>query len=164
VLFSLVTVQTLILAGVVFAIQPLHEPVSVYAEVIALLLVTGFVAVAMGLLVSAFVSTEDQAMSVTPLVLIPQLLFAGAIVPLRAMAEPVHTLSQVMFAQWSFASLGSAIDMNGRIAADPALSRANPFGTSFFDVETLTGIAILAAFLVVFAAGTAFLLRSQARG
>lgn len=163
VLFSLVAVQAVLLAAVVFAIQPLHEPVSVYAEVIALLVATGFVAVAMGLLVSALVNTEDQAMSFTPLVLIPQLLFAGAIVPLRAMAEPVHTISQAMFAQWSFASLGTAVDMNGRLAADPVLSRANPFGTSFFDVETLTGMAILAAFLAAFAAGTAFLLRRQAR-
>jgi hypothetical protein len=66
VLFTLVAIQALILAAVVFAIQPLHEPFSTYLAVIALLVVTGFVAVAMGLLVSAFVGTEDQAMSVTP--------------------------------------------------------------------------------------------------
>ena len=66
-----------------------------------------------------------------------------------------------MFAQWSFASIGTSADMNGRIAEDPALAQADRFGSSFFDVDELTGLLILAGFTAVFIAGTAMLLRRR---
>src|SRR5947207_15905923 len=110
---------------------------------VGILALTGFGAVARGLLVSALVDSEDQAMSFTPLVLIPQLLFAGAIVPVAKMAEPVHSLSKVMFAQWSFADLGTALHMNARIVGDPAFARADRFGTDFFNVAQPGGVLIL---------------------
>ena len=59
---------------------------ATYLGVLALLTVTGFAAVTMGLAISAGVTTEDQAMSFIPLALIPQLLFAGAIVPVIQMS------------------------------------------------------------------------------
>ena len=52
----------------------------------------------MGLAISSAVTTEDQATSFNPLALIPQLLFAGAIVPLIQMGAPIELLSRVMFA------------------------------------------------------------------
>lgn len=48
-LFALATVQTVLLAGLVFAFHPLEEPLSGYLEVLALLLLTSFVSVGMGL-------------------------------------------------------------------------------------------------------------------
>ena len=71
-------------------------------------------------------------------------------------------ISQLVFAQWSFASLGTAIDVNARIAVDPKLSRFNDYGTSFFDLSQAAGYLILAAFLVALFAGVAALLRRQA--
>jgi hypothetical protein len=115
----------------------------------------------MGLLVSAAVRTEDQATSFIPLVLIPQLLFSGAIVAVAKMSEPVQSLSQVIFAQWSFAGAGTAIDMNARIAADPEYAAVSAYGTDFFDVSAGTTLLILGAFLVAFLGATALLLRSR---
>ena len=57
----------------------------------------------MGLLVSAVVRTQDQATSLIPLAVIPQLLFAGAIVPLARMAEPRGDLPTSIFAHWALA-------------------------------------------------------------
>ena len=163
VLFSLVAVQALIFAAVVLAFRPLDASADDYVKLLALLVATGFVAVSMGLTISAFVSTEDQATSLTPLAVIPQLLFAGAIVPLHQMGPVVKAIPYVMFSQWSFAGLGTAADMNGRIAEDPEFSRVNPFGTHFFDVSFGTALVVLGIFLVVFAASTMMLLARSVR-
>ena len=115
--------------GLLFAFRPLDEPAGdAGSRSSRILLATGFAAVCMGLLISAVVSTEDQAMSVIPLAVIPQLLFAGTIVPLAQMPEPAQSISYAIFSQWALASIGDAVDMNERIAADPAFSQANPYG------------------------------------
>jgi ABC transport system ATP-binding/permease protein len=162
ILFSLVAVQAVAFFAIASIIQPLDASAQTYLEIAVLLVFTGFVAVAMGMLISAAVDSEAQAMSFNPLVLIPQLLFAGAIVPVSQMSQPVEWLSRLVFAQWSFASIGTSADMNGRLAEDPAFAQADRFGTSFFDVGLGAGILILTAFLVVFLAGTTALLRRQA--
>jgi ABC-type multidrug transport system ATPase subunit/pSer/pThr/pTyr-binding forkhead associated (FHA) protein len=163
VLFALVAVQTLLFTAVVVLLRPLDAPTSAYMEVFVLLLLTGFVAVGMGLLISAAVGTQDQAMSFSPLALIPQLLFAGAIVPIARMNEPIQSLSSLMFAQWSFAGVGSSLDMNVRIAQDPQFSRAGRFDDSFFDVAFGTGLLVLLAFLAVFLVATTLVLRRRLR-
>ena len=162
VLFGLVAVQTLIYAGVVLVFQPFDAPASAYLEVLSILVLTGFASIAMGLLISAAVSTEDQAMSLNPLALIPQLLFAGAIIPVDQMTAPVKAVSNLMFAQWSLAGIGTSIDMNGRIA-ESAFARVNRFGADFFDVRVATSLLVLFAFLVVFVVSTAAVLRRRAR-
>jgi ABC transport system ATP-binding/permease protein len=68
-----------------------------------------------------------------------------------------------MFAQWSFAGIGTSLDMNDRIAEDPQFAMADRFGTDFFDVQVLTAVLVLLAFLLVFFASTALLLRRQMR-
>ena len=161
VLFGLVAVQAVLLVAIVFSMQPLHEPVSVHLVVLGTLVLTGFIAVGMGLLVSASVNSEDQATSFIPLVLIPQLLFAGAIVSVKDMPEPVATLSNAVFARWSFADVGTAIDMNARIAGDPEFARLSQYGPSFFDVSTTTGVLVLVGFLVAFFAGVTAQMRRR---
>ncbi len=161
VLFGLVTVQTLLYGGLLFAFRPLDEPAAGWLGVFAILLVTGFTAVSMGLLISALVSSEDQAMSVIPLAVIPQLLFAGTIVPLAQMPEPAHSLSNAIFSQWSLASIGETVDMNARIAGDPAFSQANPYGDSFFDVPLATGLLIQVGFIALFLTAVVILLRKR---
>jgi hypothetical protein len=69
----------------------------------------------------------------------------------------------VMFSQWSFAGVGTAADMNGRIAENPAFSRVNPFGTHFFDVPFGTALLVLGVFGVAFAACTIVLLARTVR-
>jgi ABC transport system ATP-binding/permease protein len=163
VLFGLSTIQTLLLVAFIFAFQPLHDGIGTYAAVAAVLVLTGWVAVAMGLAVSAAVGSQDQATSFIPLVLIPQLLFAGSLVPVETMREPVQTLSALVFSRWSFAGTGSAIDANARIAEDPPFAQVSNFGPDFFDLPLETALLVLAAFLIGFLALTAFLLRRSLR-
>jgi hypothetical protein len=158
VLFGLIGLQTLIYVGVLFLFRPLDASTGAYVALTAILVLTGFVAVAMGLLISAAVRTEDQAVSFNPLALIPQLLFAGAIIPVAQMTGPVKALSAAVFAQWSLAGAGTSLDMNDRIAGDPAFARADRFGPDFFDVGEPTTILVLVGFLVLFMAATALVL------
>jgi ABC transport system ATP-binding/permease protein len=163
VLFALVATQTLIFAAVVLAFRPIHASAGDYAMLLALLVATGFVAVSMGLTISAFVSTEDQATSLTPLAVIPQLLFAGAIVPVHRMGPIVKEIPYAMFSQWSFAGVGTTAHMNGRIAENPKYSQVNPFGTHFFDVPFGTTLLVLGLFLAAFSACTMALLSRSVR-
>jgi ABC transport system ATP-binding/permease protein len=149
VLFTLAAFQTLVLLAIVFAVRPLHESPGTYAEIVAILVLASFVAVAMGLVVSAFVKSEDQATSFIPLVLIPQLLFAGALVPAAKMGEPIATLSSIIPAQWAYAGVGAVVELNARIAADPAYSKVSGYGPSFFDISAPTTCLVLGGFLVV---------------
>lgn len=162
VLFALIAVQTAVLAAIAFAVRPLGESVGTYTAVLGILLVTGFVAVGVGLLVSAAVRTEDQAVSLVPLTIIPQLLFAGAIVPVEKMGAPVAALSSVIFERWSFAAAGTAADMQDRLGADPEVLEVSGYGTGFFDVEAATAYPVLAAFLIVSLAGVVLLVRKRA--
>lgn len=159
VLFGLVALQTLLYGGLLFAARPLHASPGTYVEVFALLTVTGFAAVGMGLLISAAVSSEDQAMSLLPLAVIPQLLFAGTIVPIARMAEPAHSLASIIFARWSLASIGTALDVNTRLAQDAGFAHIDRFGTHFFNVAFASGLLIQAGFLAAFLAATLLLLR-----
>jgi ABC-type multidrug transport system ATPase subunit/ABC-type multidrug transport system permease subunit len=162
VLFALAAAQTLLLAAIVFAFQPLHEARAAYVTVTAILLLTAFASVGMGLLMSAAVRTQDQATSFIPLVLIPQLFFGGSIVTVATMSEPLAALSKVVVAQWSYAGLGAAVDLNGRIAADRAYARVSKFGAEYFDIGAASMYLILAGFIVATLAGVALLLRRQA--
>jgi ABC-type multidrug transport system ATPase subunit/pSer/pThr/pTyr-binding forkhead associated (FHA) protein/ABC-type multidrug transport system permease subunit len=163
VLFVLVAVQCVLLAAIIFGLRSLHQPASVYLAMLAVLVVTGFVAVGMGLLISSLVSSEDQAASFIPLVLIPQLLFAGAIVPVSEMSAPIAELSNLVFARHSFAAAGSAVNIHDLVQAIPPEyvyrygdlpQGADTFVENFFVHGLARNLGILVAFLVAFFAAT----------
>jgi len=156
-----VALQTSILFALVVVFRPTEATIAVIGLCLAILVLTGMVAVAMGLVISASVRTEEQAASILPLVLIPQLLFAGAIVPVAAMSEPVARLSALAFSQWSFSGLGIALDMSGRISADTAFASASRFGTAFFGHSVGLSLAILSLFALVFLLSTWLVLRAR---
>jgi ABC-type multidrug transport system permease subunit len=159
VLFSLAAIQTAALLAIVLLIRPLHEPPAVYIRLVLILVITSAVAASLGLLISSVVRSQDQATSFIPLALIPQLFFAGAIVPVARMGEPVSTLSAVIPAQWSFAGAGTALDMNARIASDARFT--NGYGHKFFDVSTPLASLTLVVFAALFLAAAAFALRRR---
>jgi ABC-type multidrug transport system ATPase subunit/pSer/pThr/pTyr-binding forkhead associated (FHA) protein len=134
VLFAFAAAQIALFAFIVLALRPLHEPSSVQLELVIVLVLTGFISVLLGLLVSARASSEDQATGVIPLLLVPQLLFSGALVQVKDMTTPVHLLSLLVPARWSFASAGHVIHMQERIDSDQVFSQISRYGQSFFSV------------------------------
>jgi ABC transport system ATP-binding/permease protein len=163
VLFTLAAIQALVLTGIVLAFQPLHSHLDVYGAVLLIVVLTAFAAVSMGLLVSAVVRNQDQATSFIPLVLIPQLFFGGSIVATADMSGPLRAVTKVVVTQWSYAGLGTAVDMNGRIAADHNYSRVSRFGHDYFTLSSGSTYLILAAFIVGLFLLVGWTLRRRAR-
>jgi ABC-type multidrug transport system ATPase subunit/pSer/pThr/pTyr-binding forkhead associated (FHA) protein/ABC-type multidrug transport system permease subunit len=132
VLFSLAAVQVAMLVLFATFVQPLHESASGYLGFYAVLLGTTWAAMGMGLAVSTLARSVDQATSFVPMLLIPQLLFAGALVTVRSMQPAVRLISDFVVARWSFAGAGNAIEMNRRLATDKG-ALAN-YGHHFFSL------------------------------
>jgi ABC-type multidrug transport system ATPase subunit/ABC-type multidrug transport system permease subunit len=162
VLFTLVAIQILLLLAIVFAFKPLHDKIGTYGLIAGILVVTGFSAVAMGLVMSALVRTQDQATSFIPLLLIPQMFFGGSIVPVATMSAGLAGVSKVVIAQWSYAGVGSAVGLDKRIAADKAYAKVSQFGTDYFAISQRTVFLVLAALLAALLAATTVLLHRRA--
>ncbi len=153
VLCGLVSIQTVVLTALVLSLRPLHESSTTAALVLGILILTSWAGVGMGLLISAVASTEDQAASFIPLLLIPQLLFGSLVMPVHQMGIALKVLSKVVVVQWAFAGLGSAVQMNQRIAQDVAFRSVSRYGHVFFSISAGTVVVILLVFCAL--AGTA---------
>jgi len=93
------------------------------------------------------------------MLLIPQLLFAGALVTVKSMSTPIHVLSDLVVARWSFAGAGGSIELNARLAGDqPA---AAGYGHSFFALDPAAAIAVILVFAAAGLALTGLLLRRR---
>ncbi len=150
VLFALAALQTTLLLAVATAFVPLHEPTSSYIALYGVLVATAWAAIATGLAVSTLARSVDQATSFVPMLLIPQLLFAGALTTVKDMGPAVRVLSDLVVARWAFAGAGNSIEMNARLAGDPPA--AAKYGHSFFALDPAVAIAVI---LVFVAAGLA---------
>jgi len=104
------------------------DPVWVF--VIAI--VNAVLGVGLGLLCSAFARTEFQAVQFIPLVMVPQLLLAGIIVPRAAMPEWLRWISDVMPASYALEALQ-------QVGAHAELTN-----TAVRDIVVVIGCAIVA--------------------
>jgi ABC transport system ATP-binding/permease protein len=161
VLFSLAVVQTALLLAIFTALRPLHEPASSYLALYAVLLATSWAAIGMGLAVSTLARSVDQATSFVPMLLIPQLLFAGALVTVEAMETPIRLLSALVVARWAYAGAGNSVEMNDRLIADPQAVAG--YGDSFFALPAPLTVVIALAFAMAGVAMAGALLTRRAR-
>jgi ABC-2 type transport system permease protein len=75
-------------------------------------------------LCSAFARTEFQAVQFIPLVMVPQLLLAGIIVPRAFMPSWLHTISNVLPASYALEALqqvGAHSELTGVVVRDIAI-------------------------------------------
>ncbi len=79
-------------------------PLGLWGASLVTVFLTTLSGVGLGLLISTVVSSSDKAMSVVPLALIPQLVFALALMPLPVALAP---LSYLTGARWGMEALGS---------------------------------------------------------
>jgi ABC transport system ATP-binding/permease protein len=91
---------------------------SLRVELIVDIALAGLVAMSLGLLISALVSRADKALTLLPLLLVPQLVLSFP--QLEVETKPVlNQLSYVASAQWGYAAMASTIDLN-RLAYNDA--------------------------------------------
>jgi ABC-type multidrug transport system ATPase subunit len=122
-----------------------------------ILLLTNLVAVAMGLIISAFAANGLQATLVLVVLLIPQLVLGGAVVPLSRIEEPAKSMSNGMINRWAVSLLGYTMDMNTR------LNNQLPQNDFYdqFDIDPDRYWMILGGLFVAFVIGAIIALKSK---
>jgi energy-coupling factor transporter ATP-binding protein EcfA2 len=122
VLLPLLAAVTGVLLGVLRALDRLPAAGwDVYASLLVTLLVEAVSALTLGLLASAAVSNAAQAALALPMLCFPQVLFAGAVVPVADMAAPGRWLSLGLANRYSFEALGHALRLEQLAGALPAM-------------------------------------------
>jgi ABC-2 type transport system permease protein len=140
---GLAALQALAVSAVAFGTLGLDTR-GPLALVVAFALLNALLGMALGLFVSAFATTEFQAVQFLPAFLLPQLLLCGLLVPRDGMAKPLRWLSDLL-------PMTFAYDALHRVAVD---------GTSR---QLAIDALVLAAFmLAALAAGAATLQRRTA--
>jgi len=143
--FGLVAaLQATITSTVAFGLLGLDSAGPVWL-VIGLAVANALLGMALGLFLSAFATTEFQAVQFMPAIVIPQILLGGLLTPREQMAEPLQWLSDVLPLTYAYEALAHATQ-DGSLDADLAVN-----------------VAVVAAYvLVALALGAATLRRRTA--
>jgi ABC-type multidrug transport system ATPase subunit len=112
------------------------------------------VALCLGLLASALVTTTAQAALALPMVCFPAVLFAGAMVPVPVMATPGRLLAAAMPDRWAFEAIAGHLEVAALVGDGPhAALGASPTATYWL---------LLVGFAVALAAGAHAAVRRRA--
>ena len=114
-LLGLCVIQCGLLLAVVSAMLSL--PGEHFSRLV-LLIACAFAAAAMGLAISAFVDTNDKAIAMVPILLIPQVIFSNALTELGGINLWVAKLSMISF--WGYDAVKSTLGSQALAATDPA--------------------------------------------
>lgn len=135
-------------------------------EMYGTLLLSSLAGTALGLLISAAADTPDRAVTVVPLALIPQIVFAGLIFKVQGLTIP---LSWLTISRWSLDALGTSVHINGlchRANLEDFVPCSVPppddmFAGAFTHTAThlLSAWGVLVLFVLVCLAATGWLLK-----
>jgi ABC transport system ATP-binding/permease protein len=160
VLAPVLAAVTVVLLGVLRALDRLPAVGwDVYSSLLVTLMVEALSALALGLLASATVSNAAQAALALPMLCFPQVLFAGAVVPVADMAAPGRWLSLGLANRFSFEALGRALGLDQFTGTLPAM---RAYGGTFSGSVAGRWL-VLAALAGVFALATVWVLRRRSR-
>ncbi len=132
-----------------------------YVEVIITTLLTAMAAAAMGIFVSSLFTNADRAMTVAPILLMPQILFSGLIFNLKDASE---VISYFAVCRWSMEGYGTTANLNSlelKMQQKGFSIEHEPEEFFEFTSEHLfESWWILVAFIVVFSVGAGIVLRN----
>ena len=118
--FALVAaVQATIASAVAFGLLDLDVAGPIWL-VVALAVLNAVLGMALGLFLSAFATTEFQAVQFMPAAIVPQILLCGLLVPRERMAEVLEWLAAALPMTYAYDALGRAIadDVGSKLARD----------------------------------------------
>jgi ABC-2 type transport system permease protein len=112
-------VQASITAAVAFGLLDIDSEGAIWT-VVALAIANAVLGMALGLFVSAFATTEFQAVQFMPVFILPQLLLAGLFVPRERMPDVLERVSDFLPFTYAYEALAkiAADDIDGRLWLD----------------------------------------------
>lgn len=166
-LLLLVILQSAMLLALVglkvqFPAQGVMLPIQLELFITAVL--TSLAGLAMGLAISAFAATPDRAISLVPLALIPQIIFAGVIFNLGDGITVQRVFSWLTISRWAMDAYGTSVNINDLPLQPGMLRLPNPPEEYTFTPEhLLSRWGILFGYMVVCLALTAWQLHQRDR-
>jgi ABC-2 type transport system permease protein len=115
-------VQASITAAIAFGLLDVESEGPVWA-IVALAIANAVLGVTLGLLVSAFATTEFQAVQFMPVFILPQFLLAGLFVPRAQMPDVLERISDFLPFTYAYDALAkvAADDIGGRLWLDVSI-------------------------------------------
>ncbi len=153
--FLLCLVQSVVMVAVIGSRITMPDLGPVMLEKIFLiLLLSGLSGTAMGLFLSAVVTNPDKAGSLVPILLIPQLVLGGALIPLHGLMDDI---SYFTLSKWGYEMIGKAARLEelprpptlGRVEIEPSLAYNISFSGHFWILLGYTGALLLLTCLVL---------------
>ncbi|MBQ8681593.1 MAG: ATP-binding cassette domain-containing protein [Bacilli bacterium] len=115
VLLLLGLIQAILLIGVfslLVEVPTIGLNYSWYLEMVLVCFLTIISSSSLGLVVSAFAKDTSVAMTIAPLLLVPQLVFSGILFPLEGLVEKI---SNFILCRWAVEGLGTINDLNSLV-------------------------------------------------
>jgi len=112
VLGALALIQSASMLFIVHLFEPFHQGVflPVLLEIYITLALAAVAGVMMGLVISAIAPNDDTANSLLPIIIIPQVIFAGSVIPLK---DWFTQIAAAFFpTRWALAALGSSLGLH----------------------------------------------------
>jgi len=112
VLGVLCLLQSAVIVLMINIVQPFDTSIFLPSilEIYITIALTSLAGLMVGLAVSAVAHNNDRAMSLIPIILIPQVIFAGSIFPLTS--APIQLLGFLFAVRWAMAALGSTVGLD----------------------------------------------------
>jgi ABC-type multidrug transport system ATPase subunit len=136
VVFSLLAlVQMASVVVIVDLVEPLHQGIflPVLLETYITLALAGVAGVLLGFAISAWSPNEDTANSLLAVVIVPQVIFSGVVVPLKDVVT--QSVAMVFPLRWAMSGLGSSLGLHSDLVGGDRL-----FGDSYLYHPTLYSI------------------------
>jgi hypothetical protein len=159
VLGALCLLQSAVIVLTINAVQPFQNSIVLpgVLEIYITIALTSIAGLMMGLAISALAPNSDRAMSFIPIILIPQVIFAGYTFPLTSV--PFQVVGFLFIARWAMVALGSTVGLPPPPTADKLINNVNPFNhtTDFLLLSWL----VLAVMIVLLGLAIAYFLKRK---
>jgi ABC-type multidrug transport system permease subunit len=169
VLGILCLIQSAILVFMVNLKAPLQQGILLppMLEIYITMALTSLAGLMLGLTVSALAPNSDRAMSLVPLILLPQVIFSGVIFPLNSLFQQI--LGGLFPARWAMAGMGSSIGLHGDKLGTDGFSFQGTLFTSLNPSAAVSGAVahlllvwiVLGAMIIIFGFAIAYFLKQK---
>jgi len=132
-----------------------------YFEILLTTFLTALAASAMGIFVSSLFKNADRAMTVAPLLLMPQLLFSGMIFRLEGAAEIISWITVCRFSVGAYGTTANLNNLPTRLEQQgiQMIREAESYFT-FTGTNFVFSLLMLCTFIIVFSALAGYVLRN----